>query len=205
MIISEETFRTRIAPVMEQEVYAAIWYMVFDGEKVRTDDVPYLLGRINYANTRVGTLLPNTVLDISPYDALQTYRWTTFVMTIVLYVFSIPILGLVLYFIGLISGLVVERQRGEIAILKSRGTGDFQVIGIYVLESLIVGVIGLTVGLMLGRQLALIMGNTVSFLTFGSRAATAGDHHAARHPPGSARGIASPCSPACGPPCRRRA
>jgi len=117
----------------------------------------------------VGTLLPNTVLDISPYEALQEYRWTTFVMTISLYVFSIPILGLVLYFIGMISGLVVERQRGEIAILKSRGTGDFQVIGIYALEGIMIGAIGLAAGLFIGRELAIVMGNTVSFLSFGLR------------------------------------
>ena len=169
LMISEESYRARVAPMMEDEVYTAIWYIIFDGERVRTDDVPLLLGRINYANTRVGSLLPNTVLDVSPYDALQNYRWTTFIMTIVLYVFSIPILGLVLYFIGLISGLVVERQRGEIAIFKSRGAGDMQVIGIYVLEGLIIGVIGFGVGIILAQQTALVMGNTISFLTFGSR------------------------------------
>lgn len=169
LLVPMGTFISRIAPAMDKEIYAAIWYIVFDGEMVRTDDVPGLVGRISYANTRVGTLLANTVLDISPMEALQNYRWTTFVMTIVLYVFSIPILGLVLYFIGLISGLVVERQRGEIAILKSRGTGDFQVIGIYALEGLMIGIIGLVAGVAIGKQLALIMGNTVSFLTFGQR------------------------------------
>jgi putative ABC transport system permease protein len=168
-MISEESFRTRVSPALTKEVYAAIWYLIFDGKKVRTDDVPGLLGRINYVNTRVSALLPNTVLDISPVAAMEKYSWTTFVMTIILYVFAIPILGLVLYFIGLISGLVVERQRGEIAILKSRGTGDFQVIGIYALEGLLVGAVGLSLGLLLGKQVAVIMGNTVSFLTFGSR------------------------------------
>jgi putative ABC transport system permease protein len=169
LAVPEETFRTRIAPSMEKEIYAAVWYVVFDGEDIRTDDVPELTGRINYTNSRVGTLLPNTVLDISPLDELEEYRFKTFVMTIVLYVFSVPILGLVLYFIGLISGLVVERQRGEIAILKSRGTGDFQVVGIYALQSLVVGVIGLVGGMLVGRWLAVVMGNTVSFLTFGDR------------------------------------
>jgi putative ABC transport system permease protein len=169
MLVPESTFTSRVAPFMEKEIYAAIWYLVFNGDAIRTDDVPMLLGRINYANTRVGTLLPNTVLDISPTEALQNYRWTTFVMTIVLYVFSIPILGLVLYFIGLISGLVVERQRGEIAILKSRGAGDMQVIGIYALEGLMIGIVGLVLGVLLGKQLALVMGNTISFLAFGDR------------------------------------
>jgi len=169
LLITEDVFRSRVSPVTDKEVYAAIWYYVFDGDNVRTDDVPGLLGRINYLNSRVGTLLANTVLDISPTQALQNYRWTTFVMTIILYVFSIPILGLVLYFIGMISGLVVERQRGEIAILKSRGTGDAQVVGIYALEGLMIGVIGLAGGLLIGKQLAIFMGNTVSFLAYGTR------------------------------------
>ncbi|MBC7234353.1 MAG: FtsX-like permease family protein, partial [Chloroflexi bacterium] len=169
LLVPQETFMQRIAPSMDKEIYAAIWYIVFNGDAIRTDDVPGLVGRINYVNSRVGTLLANTVLDISPLEALQNYRWTTFVMTIILYVFSIPILLLVLYFIGLISGLVVERQRGEIAILKSRGTGDMQVIGIYALESALIGIVGLVGGLFIGERLALIMGNTVSFLAFGDR------------------------------------
>jgi putative ABC transport system permease protein len=169
LVVPEESFRARVAPSMEGEIYAAIWYIVFDGEDVRTDDVPELVGRINYTNSRVSTLLNHTVLDISPLQQLENYRYTTFVMTIVLYVFSVPILGLVLYFIGLISGLVVERQRGEIAILKSRGTGDGQVVGIYALQALAVGIIGLVGGLLVGRWLAVVMGNTISFLTFGDR------------------------------------
>ncbi len=168
-LISEGTFRNVVAPDMDDEVYAAIWYLVFDGETVRTDDVPGLVGRINYANSRVSSLLPNCVLDLSPLEALEKYRWTTFVMTIVLYVFAGPILLLVLYFIGLISGLVVNRQQGEIAILKSRGTGDLQVVGIYALEGVMIGIVALTLGLIIGRQLALVMGNTVSFLAFGER------------------------------------
>jgi putative ABC transport system permease protein len=169
LAVPEESFRTRVAPSMEGEIYAAVWYIVFDGEDVRTDDVPELVGRINYTNSRVSTLLNNTVLDISPLQQLENYRYTTFVMTIVLYVFSVPILGLVLYFIGLISGLVVERQRGEIAILKSRGAGDAQVVGIYALQALTVGIVGLVAGLYVGRWLAVVMGNTISFLTFGDR------------------------------------
>ncbi len=168
-MVPEETFRNRIAPAMDDEVYAAIWYLVFNGERVRTDDVPELMGRINFANAQVSSLLPNCVLDLSPYDALQNYRWTTFIMTIVLYVFAGPILLLVLYFIGLIAGLVVDRQRGEIAIFKSRGAGDGQIVGIYALEGIMVGAISLAAGLFLGRYIAILMGNTISFLSFGDR------------------------------------
>lgn len=170
LMVPAETFGLRIAPSMTEEVYAAIWYLVFDGSAVRTDDVPTLLPRIAQVSTRAANLLADVSLDVSPVPALQNYQRTTYIMTIMLYVFSIPILALVLYFVGLISGLVVARQRGEIAILKSRGTGANQVIGIYALEGILIGVVALALGLPLGRRLAMLMGNTVSFLNLGSRA-----------------------------------
>lgn len=113
LMVPAETFGQRIAPAMTDEIYAAIWYMVFDGQAVRTDDIPALLARIAQVSTRAANLLENTSLDISPVAAMQNYQRTTYVMTIMLYVFSIPILALVLYFVGLISGLVVARQEGR--------------------------------------------------------------------------------------------
>ena len=169
LVIAEESFRGRVAAVLDTEVYTALWYIVFDGDRVRTDHVPGLLSRITYVNSRVAGLLPNTLLEISPQQALQNYRRTTFLMTIILYMFAIPIIALVMYFIGLISGLTVERQKSEIAILKSRGTSDTQITLIYVLEGLIVGVIGLGLGIVIGRELAVVMGNAISFLVFGRR------------------------------------
>lgn len=171
LMVPAETFGQRIAPAMTDEIYAAIWYMVFDGQAVRTDDIPALLARIAQVSTRAANLLENTSLDISPVAAMQNYQRTTYVMTIMLYVFSIPILALVLYFVGLISGLVVARQEGEVAILKSRGTGVLQVLGIYTLEGVLIGLVALALGLPLGRQLAILMGNTVSFLNLGVREA----------------------------------
>ena len=125
-----------------------------------------VVGRIAQVSTRAANLLENTSLDISPVAAMQNYQRTTYVMTIMLYVFSIPILALVLYFVGLISGLVVARQEGEVAILKSRGTGVLQVLGIYTLEGVLIGLVALALGLPLGRQLAILMGNTVSLSTW---------------------------------------
>jgi putative ABC transport system permease protein len=171
LMVPAETFGLRIAPSMTEEVYAALWYLVFDGTAVRTDGIPALLGRIAQASTKAANLLTNTSLDVSPVEALQNYQRTTYIMTIMLYVFSIPILALVLYFVGLISGLVVARQRGEIAVLKSRGTGANQVVGIYALEGILIGLLALALGLPLGRQLAIFMGNTVSFMTLGVREA----------------------------------
>jgi putative ABC transport system permease protein len=97
------------------------------------------------------------------------YRQQAQVLTVLLYVFSIPIVGLVLFFIALISSMVVQRQRNEISVLKSRGTGNLQIMGIYLLEGVLVGIMALAAGPWGGRLIAQIMGNIKSFLAIVQR------------------------------------
>ena len=169
LFIPEESFVRNLAPKLEDEVYLAVWYLIFNGEAVHTQQAPELLGRIVTTETQVASLLPSTSLDISPKDALLKYRQQAQVLTILLYVFSIPIVGLVLYFIALISSMVVQRQRNEIAVLKSRGTSNLQILGIYLLEGVLTGIIALAVGPFGGRLIAQIMGNIKSFLAIVRR------------------------------------
>jgi len=164
-LVPEQTFMQRLVPLMEKEIYSAIWYQVYDGSQVHVEDVDPLLGRIVTVRSRVASLLSNADLGQSPERALRTYKYSTYVLTILLYVFSIPVIGLVLYFIGLVSAMVVERQRGEVAALRSRGASRFQILGIYLLEGGLVAVAALVAGIPLATSLARIMGKTRSFLT----------------------------------------
>ncbi|MGD8626993.1 MAG: FtsX-like permease family protein, partial [Anaerolineae bacterium] len=164
LLTSEEAFVAGVVPALETPVSQAVWYQVFDGSRVRAADVPGLLGRVSTAQSRAAALLANTGLDASPVAALEAYRESARLLTVVLTVFSIPVVGLLLYFITLIAGLVVRRGQGEIAILRSRGTTRGQVVLIYALEGLLVGGLGLAGGLALGAWLAGLMGQTRTFL-----------------------------------------
>jgi putative ABC transport system permease protein len=85
---------------------------------------------------------------------------------ILLYAFSLPIFALLLSFVGLTSGLFVEQRRNEIAVLRSRGAGLSQLMGTAVLESLLLGGIGLLLGFPLGTWIARFIGQARSFLDF---------------------------------------
>ncbi len=165
-IMPEETFVSRVVPLSKQPVYLALWYVVFDGRGVHTEDVPGFLGRVVVARTMASTLLENTSLDVSPVDAMLSYTSAARLLTILLYVFALPIVGLILYFIVLTSNLVVQRQRNEIAVLRSRGTSSLQVVGLYLLEGLILGLVAMGLGPLLGQGVAQVMGKARSFLMF---------------------------------------
>lgn len=168
--VPEETFMQRIATAQKGEISQALWYLVFDGSHITSGDVGWLLSRIVQTQQQAASLLTNTRLEISPLDALAGYRRSARILNILLYAFSIPIIGLLLAFIGLVVGLSVGRQRNEIAVLRSRGATALQVVGIAALEALLLGVVALAAGLPVSEQIARTIGATQSFLHFGTDA-----------------------------------
>ncbi len=166
LLVPEETFRDRISPFHVGEVYLAVWYMVMDGSPVHADHVNDLVARISRVRQQAVGLLPNLELSISPLEALERYQQSTSWLSVMLYAFSVPILGMVLIFIALVAGLIAERQRNETAIFRSRGAAIGQIVGITFSEGLILAAAALGLGLLLGQGIARAMGHARSFLDF---------------------------------------
>ncbi len=166
LLVPEETFMGRISPYVEDEVYLGMWYLIMDGSDVRSGDVNRLLSRANEVMQQSASLLDGTRLDVSPVDALQEYRRAAGLLTFLLYAFSVPIVGLILAFIGLVVGLSVGRQRNEIAVLRSRGATAPQVVGIAALEGALLGVFAMAVGFPASEAIAQVIGRARSFLDF---------------------------------------
>jgi len=168
LLVPRETFLNRLDPYLERSVYLAVWYMVMDGSDVHATDALSLLSRITQVEQKIGALLPGMGLDVSPKDALVNYYTESAQLTILLYIFAVPILVLILTFINLVVGLAVGRKHNEIAVLRSRGATAMQVIGIAVVEGVILGGIALALGLPLAEGIAELIGRTRSFLDFST-------------------------------------
>ena len=104
----------------------------------------------------------------SPLKALERYQNSAPTLTYLLFAFSVPILSLILAFIGLVAGLFVNQQRGEMAILQSRGASTWQVVGMSILQGIILGAIALAGGIGLGYVITYLTGKARSFLDFSA-------------------------------------
>lgn len=166
LFIPEATFQGRVSSLLNDEIAQALWYIILDGAEIHAGDVGWLTARIEQVQQRAATLLTNTRLEVSPYDALNRYRVSTRFLNILLYAFSIPIVGLLLAFIGLVVGLSVSRQRNEIAVLRSRGATATQILGIAVLEASLLGAMALLAGVPVSQAVSELIGATRSFLNF---------------------------------------
>jgi putative ABC transport system permease protein len=169
LLTSEGAFLDQIVaedapPALEAPVATAVWYQIYDGSRVRPATVSGLLENVAVVEARVTALLNNTTLDASPVPALESYGRSANVLTLVLTIFSLPVVGLVVYFVSLIAGMVVRRGQSEIAIMRSRGITRPKILNLYLLEGLLIGILGLGGGLLLGRWMAQLMSRTRTFL-----------------------------------------
>jgi putative ABC transport system permease protein len=168
LFVPEETFVNTIDHYVPGAVFSAYWYFLMDGSHVFSADVQPLLRRISSLERYADNLLPNIRLAISPADSLSEYQQSSDLLTIMLYAFSVPIIGLILAFIGLVSRLAVERQRNEIAVLRSRGASPLQVLGFTIIEGIILGMISLGLGIPVAFLLTQWISRTQSFMQFSS-------------------------------------
>ncbi len=77
---------------------------------------------------------------------LSDYQHRLDLLALPLYVVMAQALGLILFYIVVVAGLLVERQAGEIATLKSRGASGLQVLGLYLAQGAALAVIAALLG-----------------------------------------------------------
>lgn len=172
LLIREEGFWS-LVDGLPSGLDEATWRLTLDGSQVTSSQVSRLLTHIDVLENRVNAILPNAALETSPASAMRQYRQAVRSLSGSLFAFSIPVLGLVLFFLALISNLFVRSQRNEIAVLRSRGASRLWIIGIYAIEWALLGLVSLIPGILLGNLLAGLMSKTSSFLEFSRQAASA--------------------------------
>ncbi len=168
LLVHEESYQGVISDRVIDELRSSVWSIVADGSSLHAGDVTSLQERIHAIENTANVTLPNTTLAASPLEALSRYQENAPRLTYLLLAFSVPILSLILAFIGLVAGLFVGQQRGEMAILRSRGASALQVIGISLLQGIILGAVALIGGIGLGYWITHSIGKARSFLDFSA-------------------------------------
>lgn len=166
LLIDENLFGAIVdVPQVPWVAYAA-WYTALDGNSVRSANVSGLIGRINTVTADLQQALPGMLLDRSPSEALERHKEQVRVLIVTLALFSVPLLALIFYFVAQVTGMVVQRQQQEVAVLRSRGSSRGQVLLLVFGEALVLSIAALLAGLPLGVLVAQAIAWTQSFLNF---------------------------------------
>src|SRR5690606_33913410 len=143
----------------------------FDLREIKTSQLTPLANMLERMDIEVYQLLEGTRVAISFQKMLDGFRTQSMHLQMLLFTLAAPMIAMVFYFIAMNSRQSLERQRSDIAVLRSRGASTRQIMWIYLLEGLLLGGIALVIGPAIGWFVAKSIGSSNGFLTFVNREA----------------------------------
>lgn len=170
-----DTFRTLPFYITEKAYYETLgatfrqmdsvygWLLMVDTGKLNANNSRFAYANIEAMEDRLSTNLFSyrqlTRLD----EALFKYDLRLFFSKLPMFVILVLISVVILYYVITLSSLVVEQQRGEIVLLKSRGASSAQVLSVYVLEGLTIAVLATVAAPFLAAAIISLLGYTPAF------------------------------------------
>lgn len=159
IFIAEEAFDS-LMKTSSEDFINYTYYQMPDYRAVTNRNADWVKDGVSYIASKEDGFEEN----VTPL--LEQYAQDRKTVEITLWVIEIPILGMVLAYIYMVASQIVETEKNEIAMVKSRGGSRLQVLLMYLLQSLILSVGGLILGLPLGYLLCKVCAGTTDFLTF---------------------------------------
>ena len=170
-----ETFRTLPFYVTETAYYETLgetfnqmdsvygWLLMVDAGKLNANNSRFAYANIEAMEDRLSANLFSyrqiTELD----EALYEYDLRLFFSKLPMFVILVLISVVILYYVITLSSLVVEQQRGEIVLLKSRGASSAQVLSVYALEGLTIAILATVAAPFLAATVISLLGFTPAF------------------------------------------
>lgn len=96
-------------------------------------------------------------------DTLQAFGRSADYQQVPLTVLLLEITGIAVFYVAIVAATVVERQAGEIALLRGRGSSVLQIVVLYVLQGLSVGLPALIAAPFLAAGMTALLGLTPPF------------------------------------------
>jgi putative ABC transport system permease protein len=171
LFIAEPAFLEDLAGKQKIPLQMAGWYSAFDLREIKTSQLSPLTSKLNRIDIEVYKRLKDTHLEISFAQMLSDFRRDSIQLQTLLFTLAAPMIAMVFYFITMNSQQALEKQRSDIAVLRSRGASTRQVFMLFLLEGSLLGIVALLLGPFFGWFMAKSIGSASGFLEFVDRKA----------------------------------
>ena len=161
--VSEETYMDAIGAALPQMDSTYVWLLDVAPDRLKSDNATAARQSIEHMEERLRTILFGfrqiTTLD----SVLAEYDRRLFFTKLPMFLVLILIAVVVLYYVATISSLLVDQQRSEIALLRSRGASSRQVLTVYLMQGGALCALGVAFGPWLAAAAIGVLGFTPAF------------------------------------------
>ncbi|TDF99620.1 ABC transporter permease [Paenibacillus piri] len=171
LIVSYDWFENDITRNDKLKLRASSWYLAVDYSQMKLDSIERFIGTQRYTENFLANRFPNYSIKAPALVTLNGYYVKEEKLRIMLWSLNVPVMIMLAYYLFMVSNLIVDRQKTEIAVLRSRGASRLQIVLGYVVEGLLLGGVALVCGPFVGLWLTKVLGASNGFLEFVQRAA----------------------------------
>ncbi len=168
LFLSEKAFASGISLESRERREQANWCWIFDYRKITVDNCEAFV-RDSAALAESFQEEKNHSYQDHFTGLIESYQVQAAQVRGTLWILQAPIYVLLAAFLFMVSRQMLELEAAEIAVLKSRGASQRQIIGIYCLQSALLAAVSLILGVPLSFLVCRIIGSANAFLEFVSR------------------------------------
>ncbi|MBD2867055.1 ABC transporter permease [Paenibacillus arenilitoris] len=110
-------------------------------------------------------------VNIPAIETVSSYQGKQEKLDIMMLSLYAPVMLMLAFYLYMAANLIIERQKTEISVLRSRGASRLQIMTAYVIESVMLGIAALAAGPFLGVWFTGALGASNGFLAFVRRSA----------------------------------
>jgi putative ABC transport system permease protein len=151
-------------------VDAGEWNYSLDYGKIKGSGLESIISA-NESHIRLLNQLSNTELRNGMIQTIEEYRMRKNQLLASFWMLITPVFIMLGVYIHMVSKMVIDLERNEIAVYKSRGGTRRQIVGMYALQGMVLGVLALILGPPCAYAFCRLLGASGGFLEFVGRKA----------------------------------
>ncbi len=147
------------------------WHLVMDYSKMELDSIARFQSSFDAIKLELNkkVYLYQMGLESRALSTLSQYTERAEQLQTLMWALNIPLLIMLAFYMFMVANLITERQKTEIAVLRSRGAARWQIIASYFVEGLLLCGMAFAAGPFLGSVLTNVLGASSGFLEFVQR------------------------------------
>lgn len=161
-VVSDESIIDGIAHYFPGMGADFAWILDVNPSSIDASQTTQLRDTINLTSNELRAIVDNFVIDTKLGDVLEQFESDLFFNKLPMFVVLILIVLVVLYYVVTLASLLVEAQRTEVALLRSRGATSRQILAVFVIEAAVL--VGLAV--IIGPLLAMVGVSAIGTVPF---------------------------------------
>ncbi len=161
--VPEETFTSGVARIFPRMLADYSWALTVDSTKIDANNAGLAKFGLERMSSQLRSRLKNYNDQTRLGRVLTEFETKDLFGRIPLLIVTALILGIVFYYLIMIANVIVDKNRGEISLLTSRGADGSQIMTLYVWESAVVAVAAFFTGPLIAYGATKIIGYTPAF------------------------------------------